>query len=274
MIILATCQHETRKKHGKDRNGNQRWKCCLCGKTITCEEHKRPLGDMRISLDDAAKVLGMLLEGMSIRACERLTGIKDDTICDLILLVGENCQRFLADNVKGVAADQIELDEIWDFVGMKKRTKALKGNISENGDAWTWLAIDGKSKLVLAHAVGARDMSTCARLLTQLNEATVGDCQITSDGLPLYQNVPFYIGSRCSFAQLTKIYQSSQMETRYSPAPDNRHRENGSLRKPRPRQNFNELFRAIEPFAPHARSPLHATDECTQQKFPPPCSHD
>jgi IS1 family transposase len=173
---------------------------------------------MRISLDDACRALGMLLEGMPIRGVERQTGICRDTICDLVLLVGENCQRFLKENVKGVAANQIELDEIWDFVGMKKRTKERLGYISESGDAWTWLAIDGKSKLVLAHAVGARDMSTCARLLTQLNEATVGDCQITSDGLPLYQNVPFYIGSRCSFAQLIKVYSASQEVTRYSPA--------------------------------------------------------
>jgi IS1 family transposase len=175
-----------------------------------------PLGDMRISLEDATEVLGLLLEGMPIRGVERHTGICRDTICDLVLLVGENCQRFLAENVKGVAAKQIELDEIWDFVGMKKRTKERLGYISESGDAWTWLAIDGKSKLVLSHAVGLRDMSTCARFLTQLNEATVGDCQITSDGLPLYQNVPFYIGSRCSFAQLIKVYSASQEVTRYS----------------------------------------------------------
>ena len=49
-MIARVCQHETRKKHGRDRKGNQRWR----------------LGDMRVSLDKAVTVLGMLLEGMSI----------------------------------------------------------------------------------------------------------------------------------------------------------------------------------------------------------------
>jgi hypothetical protein len=46
-------------------------------------------------MDQAMTALGMLLEGMSIRAVERLTGLHRDTICELILVVGENCQRFL-----------------------------------------------------------------------------------------------------------------------------------------------------------------------------------
>jgi transposase-like protein/IS1 family transposase len=217
-MILATCQHESRKKHGKDRKGNQRWKCCLCNATITCAEHRRPLGDMRIDLDDACKVLSLLLEGMSIRACERLTGINRDTICDLIVHAGENCQRFLQENVKNVAAEVIEMDEIWDFVAMKHRTKERKGYISEDGDSWTWLAIDAKSKLVLTHAVGLRNEPTYDRFMRQLIGAVSGNCQITSDGLTLYRSVPFYFGTRCSFAQLTKTYSASQTETRYSPA--------------------------------------------------------
>lgn len=68
-------------------------------------------------------VLGMLLEGMSIRACERLTGVNRDTICDLILTVGDNCARFLDANVHNVPAEVIELDEIWGFVGCKEKTR-------------------------------------------------------------------------------------------------------------------------------------------------------
>jgi transposase-like protein len=59
-MIAAVCQHERLSKHGKDRRGHQRWKCCECGQTITRADHQRPLGDMRIDLDEAAKVLSML----------------------------------------------------------------------------------------------------------------------------------------------------------------------------------------------------------------------
>jgi transposase-like protein/IS1 family transposase len=213
------CQHENRKKHGKDRKGQQRWKCLDCGATFISDE-ARPLGDMRIELADAVKVLKMLLEGMSIRACERITGMKRDTICDLVLLVGENCARFMETFIRDVDAKVIELDELWDFIRLKARTKERLGRIGEeDGDSWTWLAIDADSKLILSHAVGLRDESTCDRFLKQLNAAVAGDCQVKSDGLRLYTNrVPFHLGSRASFAQLVKTYGHEQQENRYSPA--------------------------------------------------------
>ena len=83
-MIVISCQHESKKKHGHDRKGNQRFRCLDCGKTWV-EETVKPLGDMRISMKQATKALGMILEGMSIRSTERLTGLHRDTICDLIL---------------------------------------------------------------------------------------------------------------------------------------------------------------------------------------------
>jgi transposase-like protein/IS1 family transposase len=217
-MISITCQHEKLSKHGKDRKGNQRWKCNRCGATVT-RQMERPLGSMRIELSEATKVLGMLLEGMSIRACQRLTGMKIGTICDLIIHVGDNCGRLLETMVKGVHASFVEMDELWSFVGMKAKTAERKNLGPEVGDSWTWLAIDADSKLILSHAVGQRDESTCHRFLDRLNNATVGRLQVTSDGLGLYtHNVPYTLGSRVDFAQLIKCYSSSQEETRYSPA--------------------------------------------------------
>ena len=154
-MIAPACRHEIRLKHGKDRKGNQRFRCRICGTTFISNE-TRPLGDMRLDFSDASRVLSMLLEGMSIRACQRLTGIKRDTICDLIVLVGENCDRFLTAAIKDVAAKTIELDEIWDFIAMKSKTQKARGYGDEVGDSWTWLAIDADTKLVLSHVVGQR----------------------------------------------------------------------------------------------------------------------
>lgn len=99
-MIAAACKHDRLKKHGKDRKGCQRWKCCGCGLTVTNDAHKRPLGDMRVDQDQAEMVLKMLLEGMSIRGCERITGMKADTICNLVLQVGKQCDAFLSRTVR------------------------------------------------------------------------------------------------------------------------------------------------------------------------------
>ncbi len=159
-MIVQACQHSKPQKHGKTSQGHQRYKCSLCGKTWT-DSGLKPVGNMRTSLKDASTVLGMLLEGMSIRAVERLTGLHRDTIESLILTVGENCQR-LMDSIEGVEAKDVEVDETWSFIGLKEKRRAIRGYSAEEfGDSWTWIAIEANTKLVLAHRVGGRDADTC-----------------------------------------------------------------------------------------------------------------
>jgi IS1 family transposase len=194
-------------------------KCTQCGKYFLAPVAK-PIGDMRIGLRQATMALGMLLEGMSIRATERLTGLHRDTIDDLILTVGENCQQLLNSKIRGVNAKDIQLDELWSFVGCKEKTRVARGYSEELGDSWTFIAIERETKLILAHQVGQRDSATCWSLLLKLKAAIgSGRFQLTTDGLKAYtQNVPFAFGMQVDFAQLIKTYSSTQETTRYSPA--------------------------------------------------------
>jgi IS1 family transposase/transposase-like protein len=218
VVIVISCQHESTNRHGKDRKGNQRFRCLLCGATFAAETAK-PLGEMRISMKQATTALGMLLEGMSIRAVARLTSLHPGTICDLILVVGGNCRRLLDTKIVGVPVSDVQLDEIWSFVGMKEKTRVARGESAEWGDCWTFTAIERETKLLLAHTVGQRDMATCTRFLQQLDRATSGRFQLSTDGLRSYTlNVPFVLGNRVDFAQLIKNFASTQETTRYSPA--------------------------------------------------------
>jgi transposase-like protein len=122
-MILATCQHESVKKHGRDRKGHQRYRCRLCGETWI-ESRPKPLGDMRIEMKQATTALGMLLEGMSIRAVERLTGLDQNTIGNLILTVGDNCQHLLDTAIRNVATEDVQVDELWSFIGCKEKNLA------------------------------------------------------------------------------------------------------------------------------------------------------
>jgi transposase-like protein/IS1 family transposase len=218
-MIVAVCQHESSVRCGKDRKGNQRMKCNQCGKYFLATTDK-PLGDMRISMKDAAIALGMLVEGMSIRAVERITGLHRDTIDNLILTVGENCQRFLDATVKNVVAKDVQADELWSFVGCKEKHRVARGYSQELGDSWTFLAIERETKLILAHKVGQRDNATCWSFLLKLKAAISSSrFQLTTDGLRAYTlNVPYAFGMQVDFAQLIKTYASTQETTRYSPA--------------------------------------------------------
>src|SRR5262249_10252064 len=134
--------------------------------------------------------------------------------------VGENCERFLAETVKGVEVADVQLDEIWSFVGMKEKTRVIRHASPEFGDSWTWLAIERNTKLILAQHVGQRDAESCWSFLLKLKSAVgKGRFQVTSDGLGAYRNnVPFAFGMQVDFAQLIKVYGSTQETTRYSPA--------------------------------------------------------
>ncbi len=218
-MIVISCQHETRHKHGKNKCGNQRYKCATCGATFV--EESGPLGNMRVDMKTATMALSLMLEGMSIRSVQRLTGLCRQTLADLILLVGENCQRLLADKVKNVEVNDVQLDEIWSFVGMKEKTRAARGKSPVDfGDSWTFIGIERETKLILAHQVGQRDGDTCWLFLMKLKNAIgTGRFQLTTDGLAAYRNnVPFAFQSQVDFAQLIKVYSSTQETTRYSPA--------------------------------------------------------
>jgi transposase-like protein/IS1 family transposase len=218
-VIAINCQHEKRHKHGKNKCGNQRYKCATCGATFV--EAGGPLGDMRVSMKQATLALNLMLEGMSIRSVQRITGLCRQTLADLIILVGENCARMLESTVKGVEVNELQVDEIWGFIGMKEKTRLARGKSPvEFGDTWTFLAIERHSKLILAHQVGQRDSDTCWALMLKLKTAIgSGRFQLTTDGLAAYRsNVPYAFGMQVDFAQLIKVYSSTQETTRYSPA--------------------------------------------------------
>lgn len=157
-------------------------------------------------------------EGMSIRGVSRVTGLCKRTLCDLILTVGENCERLLESQVLGVATKDVQCDEIWSFVGMKERQRHAGNFIGEEGNSWTFIAIDRDTKLVLAHHVGQRDGEDCVAFLHKLEDATTGRFQISTDGLSAYTlNIPFLFRERVDFGQLIKNFAGGRSTGRYSP---------------------------------------------------------
>jgi hypothetical protein len=60
--------------------------------------------------------------------------------------------------IKGIAVKDVEADEVWAFVKMKKNTRLRKGiDDPQVGDAYTFVGIERNTKLVLACHMGDRD---------------------------------------------------------------------------------------------------------------------
>ncbi len=165
----------------------------------------------------------MLLEGNSVRSTERLTGIHRDTIIGLMVEAGEKCERFLEKIIRKVTVDDVQADEIWGFVGCKEKTAILKGYGEEMGDAWTFVAVERFTKLVLAWHVGKRTPGDAIVFAEKLRDATEGRFQLSTDGFTPYTAVvpmAFEDGEGIDYGQLVKTYgipSGKGAQVRYSP---------------------------------------------------------
>jgi hypothetical protein len=81
-------------------------------------------------------VIAALTEGMSIRATERLTGVHRDTIMRLGARIGTGCAALHDAAFRGLQVPQIQLDELWAFIGKKQR-RLRPDDPPERGDCYT-----------------------------------------------------------------------------------------------------------------------------------------
>src|SRR5258708_4231619 len=127
-------------KHGKHRNGLQRYRCSQCTKTFT-ETHAEAFHiEDHLKTERGQLVIQLLCEGNSIRTVERVTKFHRNIIIKLLLIAGQRCGNLLATKVKGVPSTDVQCDEIWGFVGKKKyHVHGGETKFSEVVEAWCFV---------------------------------------------------------------------------------------------------------------------------------------
>ena len=178
-------------------------------------------GMNKLPSETRAQILGMMVEGMSIRAIARLTGASKNTIVKFLRDAGEACARYQDETLRGLTCKRLQVDEIWSFVGMKQKNVPAerKGEFGV-GDVWTWTAIDADTKLNVSWLLGDRTTVTAIEFMADLASRVANRVQITSDGhKPYLEAVEEAFGADVDCAQLVKIYgEAPEAQKRYSPA--------------------------------------------------------
>lgn len=172
-----------------------------------------------LSTDKKVNVISALAEGSSIRSIERMTGVHRDTIMRLGVHTGKGCEVIMDQAMRGLKLKSIQLDEIWGFIG-KKRKNVLPKDPEEFGDVWTFVAIDADTKLIPSYAVGKRDSETANAFLDDLSSRLVNRPQISTDGLTTYiEAVEKGFGANVDYGQIVKTYSTDDQipEGKYSP---------------------------------------------------------
>lgn len=174
----------------------------------------------RLNRKKQAQVIAALVEGSSINATVRMTGVSKVTILRLLADLGPRCADYQDRVFRNLKCKRIQCDEIWQFCYAKsKNVPADKRGQFGYGDVWTWVAIDADTKLVPSFMVGNRDQRSAIMFMDDLRGRLASRVQLTTDGLKVYlEAVEGTFGADVDYAMLVKMYESSQEDTRYSPA--------------------------------------------------------
>jgi IS1 family transposase len=176
----------------------------------------------QLSSEKRTQIVAALVEGCSIRSVVRMTGASKNTIAKLLVELGAACADYLNKSLVNLPCKRIQIDEIWSFVGAKQKNVTPEMAAKRVcGDAWTFVAIDADTKLVISWLVGNRDTEAATDILRDVASRLSNRVQLTTDGHNMYlkavANTLFEEG--IDFAQLVKYYENTpEGQRRYSPA--------------------------------------------------------
>ena len=167
------------------------------------------------------QVISALVEGNSLRAIVRMTGVGMNTIQRLTTELGPACVSYQKKVMRNLPCKRIQCDEIWSFCYAKeKNVPEDKQGILGYGDVWTWVAICADTKIVPCWYVGYRNTWAAQNFMYDLAARLANRVQLTTDGHSAYLNaVAQAFGEEIDYAMLIKLYGPGPegTEARYSP---------------------------------------------------------
>jgi hypothetical protein len=159
------CGSDKVKKNGTARNGKQRFLCGNehCSHKTFVEKYTYNAYDPNIR----SRIFFSIVNGSGTRASARTLGIAKDTVTDALRSIEMllwyvnydylNSHRDGDITVEFVPVNEVEMDEMWGFVGDKSH------------QYWLWWAIDHNSGEPLAFHFGTREYENLDELLGLLS---------------------------------------------------------------------------------------------------------
>ena len=220
-MTCHNCQIETVKAGVYGKSRIQRYKCQQCGKRFS-EPPQKPFGaEVRLPLEKVRMILHCLVEGNSVRSTARLCDVEKRTVLNMLMLAGQGCERLLADQIQNVPVKDLELDEIWTYVQKKEgHEDPEEADDQRIGEAYTFIALERSSKLVVAWHLGKRDRANTEDFMLKVRSATADTrFELCTDAFAPYAGaIDLTLSDRVDYSQVVKVY-SKQEEgrERYSP---------------------------------------------------------
>ena len=104
------------------------------------------------------------------------------TIIDLMVAVGRKCNTFMEIEIQGICVDDIQVDDIWQFVYCKAKTAKKKDIAGNVGDSYCFTGIERATKPLVAWHFSRRSQEDTDAFCEKLRDATAGRCHLSTDG--------------------------------------------------------------------------------------------
>ena len=134
--------------------------------------------------------------------------------------VGEGCALVHDRLMRDLQVAQIELDEIWSFVG-KKQKRVTRDDGVDVGDQYLFTAMDATDKAILSYTVGKRTADNTQAFVADLRERVINRPNISSDAFNAYPEAgELAFGDDVDYGQSIKVLHGEPgpgAARRYSP---------------------------------------------------------
>ena len=187
-----------------------------------------------LSTEKRMAVLMCLVEGCSLRATARMTGVAKDTVVRVLVQAGQVCFDFQDEALTDLPCRKLQADEIWSFVYAKRKSLpyAVAAPPRHAGDTWTWVAMCADSKLIPTWMVGTRTLHAAKAFMHDLKPRLKHRVQLTTDGhQPYIEAVEDAFGAGIDYAQLIKVYGGKVEDEDGQPASHQLHRQTDYQRR-------------------------------------------
>src|ERR671919_120189 len=176
--VYPQCKSPKYKKNGRIHNGKQNHQCHDCGhQFVDC------FAQYLVSDDTRALIERLLVERISLRGICRAVGVKLKWLLGFLVQCFESLPDHLhVQPVRGtqdvmIQRLEVEADELASFV-QKKANKQ-----------WIWIAMDARSRQVIAFSVGDRSRRSATRLWAKIPEVYRQQATFYTDQYVVYEGV-------------------------------------------------------------------------------------
>lgn len=167
-----------------------------------------------LSREKRINLVRLLVEGNSLRSCNRITGIARNTISSFLLEFGGACNRFFRRKMILLKCRHLMLDEIWTYCHTKQRNlKIIQEKSLTVGDMYVYTAQDEDSRAIMSFHVGKRDMWNTSIFVKDVANRIVNRPMISSDGWkPYIQAIEDEFAGDVEFGQVVKNFSKDKTD--------------------------------------------------------------